>query len=91
MKIVTFLEVLKKKFRNLAASHRTWNVTFCDENVTSLHFVSITHSKPGLGPENFLVMNDPEVWHAALLRAMPHSYVTCSYSFILVCSWKIDV
>jgi len=28
-KIVTFLEVLKKKNRNLVASHRTWNVTKC--------------------------------------------------------------
>ena len=27
-KVVTFWEVLKKTFRNLAASHRTWNVTY---------------------------------------------------------------
>ena len=39
--IVTFLEVLKKLFRNLAASHRNWNVTFCDENVTSHLFVTV--------------------------------------------------
>jgi len=29
-----------KKIRNLTASHRTWNVTKCDENVTSHHVVT---------------------------------------------------
>jgi len=52
-KIVTFLEVLKILFRNLAASHWTWNVTLCDENVTWLIFVPVTHSKPGRGSGNF--------------------------------------
>ena len=44
----------------MAASHRTWNVTFCDENVTSLIFVPVTNSKPGLGSGNFSATNDPE-------------------------------
>jgi len=34
-----FWKYKKKKNRNLAASHWTWNVMKCDENVTSLHFV----------------------------------------------------
>jgi len=48
-KIITFLEVLNKLLWNLAASHRTWNVTKCDENVTSHHFVTVPHSNPGPG------------------------------------------
>jgi len=49
--IVCFLltHEIQQLFRNLSASHRTWNVTFCDENVMSLMFIPVTHSKPGLG------------------------------------------
>jgi len=59
-KIVTFLEVLKKLFRNLAASHRTWNVTKCDGNVTSHHFVAVSHSNPGPGSGKIPAWNDPQ-------------------------------
>jgi len=63
------LEVLKKLFRKLAApaSHRIWNVTFCDENVTGVtthsflvNFVPVTHSKPlvGLGSGNIWARNE---------------------------------
>jgi len=44
-----FWKYWKKLFRNLAASYRTWNVTFCDENVTSHLFVTVPHSNPGPG------------------------------------------
>ena len=55
-KNVTFLEVLKKTCRNQAASksNRTWNVTFCDENIMWLNFVFVTtHSNPGPGYIHF--------------------------------------
>jgi len=48
-KVVTFLEVLKNLFQSLAASHRTWNVTFCSENMTSHLFVTVPHSNAGPG------------------------------------------
>ena len=51
---------LKKKFRNLAASHRIWNVIFCDENVTSHLFVTVPHSNPGPGSGKFSARNDLE-------------------------------
>jgi len=35
-------------------------VTFCDENVTSLTFVPVTHSKPGLGSGIFWARKDPD-------------------------------
>jgi len=66
-KNVTFLEVLKKPFRKLAApaSHRIWNVTFCDENVTGVtshsflvNFVPVTHSKPLVG----LLVGSGNIW-----------------------------
>jgi len=62
-KIVTFLQVLKKHFRNLVASHRlgTWNVTKCDENVTSHHFVTVPHSNPGPGSGKIPAWNDPHI------------------------------
>jgi len=33
-----------KERKAFAPEHRNWNVTFCDENVTSLIFVPVTHS-----------------------------------------------
>jgi len=48
-----------KLFRNLAASHQTWNVTTCDENVTSHHFVTVPHSNPGPGSGKIAGRNDP--------------------------------
>ena len=55
------MEVLKRLFRNLAASHRTWNVTFCDENVWSHLFVTVPHSNPGPGFGEISARNDPEL------------------------------
>jgi len=49
-----------KLFRNLAASHRTWNVTFCDVNVTSHVFVTVPHPNPGPGSGKISARNDPE-------------------------------
>jgi len=59
-KIVTFLEVLKTKIWNLAASHRTWNVTKCDGNVTSYHFVTVPDSNPGPGSREIPAWSDPQ-------------------------------
>ena len=50
-----------KKIRNLTASHRTWNVTKCDENVTSYHFVTVPHSNPGPGSEKIPAWNVPDL------------------------------
>jgi len=36
-----------------SASHRTWSVTKCDENVTSHHFVTVPHSNLGPGSGKF--------------------------------------
>jgi len=49
---------LKKPFQHLAASHRTWNVTFCEENATSHHFVTVPYSNQGRGSGKFLAGND---------------------------------
>jgi len=56
-KIVTFL---KKPFQNLAASYRTWNVTKCDENVTSHHFVTVPYSNLGSGSGKIPAWNDAD-------------------------------
>jgi len=63
----SFLEVLKKLFRHLAASHRTWNVTKCDENVTSHHIVTVPHSNTGPGSGKIPAWNDP-YWGFRVLR-----------------------
>ena len=54
-----FWKYYQKLFRNLAASHRTWNVTFRDENVTSHLFVTVPHSNPGPGSGKISSRNDP--------------------------------
>ena len=59
-RIITFLELPKKIIRNLAASHQTWNVTKCDENATSHHFVTVPHSNPGPGSGKIPAWNDPK-------------------------------
>jgi len=55
-KIVTFLEVLKKLFRNLVASHWTWNVTKCDEMWRKCEVTSFCHH-PSLKPRSRFLEN----------------------------------
>ena len=61
----------KKLFRNLAASHRTWNVTKYDENVMSHHFVTVPHSNPGPVSGKIPTWNDPDCWDLLSRKCMP--------------------
>jgi len=65
-----------KLFRNLAASHQTWNVTKCDENVKSHHFVTVPHSNQGPGSGKIPVWNDPHSHEHLDIRRETHRPVT---------------
>jgi len=54
-----FWKYYQKLVRNLAASHQTWNVKFCDENVTSHLFVTVPHPNPGPVSGKISSWNDP--------------------------------